>query len=267
MDAADKGQVNQAAARIYEEFFVPALFQQWPEQMLAWAEVGSGHTVLDVGCGTGVLARAAFERVVPGGQVVGLDVNPAMLGVARDRQPEIEWCQGAAEELPFETASFDRIFCQFALMFFEDREQALREMLRALRPGGVLVACVWDALESSPGYAAAVALLDRVVGRAAGDALRAPFCLGDEGRLRQLLDAAGCADAMMKRLPGTARFPSIERWVHTDIKGWTLADLLDAAAYARLQREAPRELGRWAQPDGSVEFPAPALAFRLVKRR
>ena len=75
MDDATTGQVSAQAAEVYERFFVPALFDQWPERLMDLAQVAVGHRVLDVGCGTGVLARAAYDVVQPGGGVAGVDLN------------------------------------------------------------------------------------------------------------------------------------------------------------------------------------------------
>ena len=90
--------------------------------------------MLDVACGTGVLARAVADRVGAKGSVVGLDVNPGMLAVAERLAPSITWRQGRAESLPFEKEDFDAVLSQFALMFFEDQVAALEEMKRVLRP-------------------------------------------------------------------------------------------------------------------------------------
>ena len=108
-DAA-RGQVAAAAAEVYEEFFVPALFGQWAAPMLDAAGVAAGDAVLDVGCGTGVVARAAARRVGPTGEVVGLDRNDGMLAVAARSLEPVTWRQGVAERLPFDDGRFDRVW-------------------------------------------------------------------------------------------------------------------------------------------------------------
>lgn len=259
MDEKMRGQVSERAAEVYEEFFVPALFAQWTERTLDLAGVGPGDGVLDVGCGTGVLARAAAERVGPAGRVCGLDPNDGMRAVARRRCPGVELVEGVAEELPFPDDSFDRVVCQFALMFFTDRTRGLQEMARVLRPGGSMVLLTWASVDTSPGYAAMVDLLDRVVGPDAAQALLAPFGIGTPEQLARIAGGV-LGDVEVERLEGEARFPSIGAWVHTDIKGWTLRDLIDDRQYAALRAAAQRELARFAGPDGRVAFPAPALA-------
>lgn len=257
-DAATTGQVNTAAAEVYEDFFVPALFGQWPERLLDAAGVRDGERVLDVGCGTGVLARTAARRTHARGAVTGLDANEGMLAVAGRAPEAVTWRLGAAEALPFPDRSFDRVMSQFALMFFADPSAALTEMARVVRPGGTVTVATWAHVEESPGYAAMVDLLRRLFGDAEADALLAPFTLGTVDRVRALLGEA-FPDVRVTRHEGTARFDSIDAWVHTDVRGWTLADMIDEPQYAELRVAANRDLGAFADRDGRVSFSAPAL--------
>lgn len=265
METGKQGQVTGSAADIYEEFFVPALFSEWAPRVADIADISPGDRVLDVACGTGVLAREAARRVGTPGDVVGLDRNDWMVGAARTIAPDIKWVLGAAEALPFPNNEFDAVVSQFGLMFFEDQTAALAEMWRVLRPGGRLAVAVWDSADHTPGYAAMIALLDRLFGEDEADALRAPYSLGDPGKLRSLADQAGIPDPQIETVEGTARFPSIESWVYTDIRGWTLADMINEAQYETLRREAQQHLARFQQPDGTVAFAAPAHILSATK--
>ncbi len=256
MSEPSTGQVNTRAAEIYDEFFLPALFGPWAGRVAGAAQLR--QRVLDVACGTGVLSRAAASAVEPGGSVVGVDINPGMLAVAGRKAPHIRWEAAPAESLPFDDDAFDRVVSQFGLMFFGQREQAVAEMLRVLRPGGRLVVAVWASLDDTPGYAAITVLLQRLFGAEVADELRAPYSLGDPAALRDLFAGAGADDPRVETLAGTARFPSLESWIYTDIKGWTLADRIDERQYETLQREAPAALSRFVAPDGSVRFDSPA---------
>jgi SAM-dependent methyltransferase len=266
MDEGLKGQVTGSAAEIYEAFFVPALFGQWAPKVADAARIAPGQSVLDVACGTGILARAATKRVAPDGTVVGLDRNDGMLAMAQQKEPSVEWRLGRAEQLPFPDASFDAVASQFGLMFFDDRPAALREMWRVLGPGGRLAIAVWDALENSPGYAAMATLLHRLFGSRIAGELHAPFALGDPKELRALLADAGIPNADISTHAGSARFPSIEAWVRTDVKGWTLAELIDDDQYQLLLREAKTDLRPYAKPSGEVVFDAPAHIVTAQKR-
>jgi ubiquinone/menaquinone biosynthesis C-methylase UbiE len=265
MEKLDKGQVNRNAAEIYEEFFIPALFQEWAGRVADVAHIQTGQRVLDVACGTGILARTVSNRVGINGSVVGLDINEGMLAVAAKKAPAVEWRQGKAEALPFENNSFDAVVSQFGLMFFEDRQAAIREMFRVLKSGGHLAVAVWDSLDNTPGYAAVVKLLQRLFGEQTANAIRAPFILGDVEELRSLFRDAGIPDVQITTIAGTARFPSIEAWVYTDIKGWVLADMLDDEQFALLLGEARQTLASFVTADGSVAFSAPAHIISAVK--
>ncbi|MDJ0771740.1 MAG: methyltransferase domain-containing protein [Ilumatobacter sp.] len=263
MEDAERGQVVAEAAVVYDEFFVPALFGQWPGHVLDRASVAEGHDVLDVGCGTGVLARAAAGRVGTSGTVTGVDPNPGMLSVARRSAEPVEWVDGAAEDLPFDDAAFDRIVSQFALMFFDDRSAGLASMARALRTGGSIAIATWSPLDRVPGYAAMVELLDRMFGSDAALALAAPFVLGDHAELTELVGDHFERVEIVEQ-PGTARFESIEAWMHTDIRGWTLADMIDDEQYGELVAAAERDLARFVGRDGAVEFDAPAVITTAI---
>ena len=255
---ARRGQVDTAAARVYEEMFVPALFGQWADVVLDAAGVRRGGRLLDVGCGTGVVARRAAQIIGPSGSVVGLDRNEGMLDVARSIAPEVEWRHGVAEALPFDDASFDHVAASFALMFLDDPTTALAEMARVAAPGGRIVLTTWAAVERSPGYAAMVGLLDRVVGPEAAAALLVPFSVGTESDVRRLV-APVLPQLTVEEREGTARFESLESWVSTDIRGWTLNGMIDDATYEVLLGEARAELAPFVGTDGRVSFPAPAL--------
>lgn len=258
MDTATAGQVTKSAAEIYDEFFVPALFGEWAERLCDFADVAADSDVLDIACGTGATTREAARFTGPSGQIVGLDRNSGMLSVARKRSPAIEWIDGLAEALPFPPNSFDTILCQFGLMFFDDRDNALNEMRRVLRPGGKVALTVWDDVANSPGYAGMVELIETMFGRKPADALRAPFVLGDKQTLLSVLKGGGLGDASITTVSGTARFASIREWVRMDVRGWTLADLISDSEFEILVAAAEGRLGKFASEDGSVEFSAPA---------
>jgi SAM-dependent methyltransferase len=257
-DDTSRGQVAAGAAEVYEAFFVPALFGQWPPQLLDAAGAALGDRVLDVGCGTGVLAAAAAARVGAPGHVAALDPNAGMLAVAERRAEPIDWRAGVAEAIPFPDGVFDRVVSQFAVMFFDDREAALAEMARVVRPGGTVAVASWAAAAESPGYAALIDLLGRACGPAAADALAAPFGLGAPDALGALAGAA-FDDVAVHRHVGWARFASIDAWVRTEIEGWTLAGSVGDDALARLVETARDELAGFTDGAGRVTFPAPAL--------
>jgi len=249
-----------AGAEAYESLHVPALFEEWTERVLDAARVSHGQHVLDVACGTGVLARAALERVGASGSVVGVDPNLGMLAVAERLNHEIDWQAGTAEALPCEDGIFDRVVSQFGMMFFTDRVGAIREVVRVLVPGGRFAIAVWDSLENSPAYAVEVELLERMAGREAADALRAPFVLGQQDELVRLVEEGGGEGVESSTVVGRARFPSVRSMVEADLRGWlpVMGVYLEEDLILSVLTAADQELATFVLPDGRVEFDSPA---------
>ena len=108
------------------------------------AGVKQGVGVLDVGCGTGVVAVTAARL---GARVTGIDLTPQLLERARENSriagPDVEWREADVEELPFEDAQFDIVLSQFAHMFAPRPDVAVSEMLRVLKPGGTVAFSTW----------------------------------------------------------------------------------------------------------------------------
>lgn len=265
MTTLDRGQVTTSAAEVYEAFYLPAIFRQWTPQMVEAANVQAGFDVLDVACGTGVLARDIFPVVGEKGTVTGLDINPGMLAVAIEREPRIRWIKDKAERLPFEDNQFDGVVSQFGMMFFEDREAAAAEMVRVLKPGRRLAVAVWDALETTPGYAALVDLLERLFGSEIAQGLRSPFNMGDRTLFEGYFSSLELEDVVVKTHRGTARFDSIRDWVFADAKGWVMSESFGDAELALLLKEAEISLAKFADERGRVRFDAPAHILSAQK--
>jgi SAM-dependent methyltransferase len=245
-----------AGARAYEALHVPALFKQWCPRVLDAAGVARGHRILDVACGTGILAREAAVRVGPTGSVAGVDIGSGMLAVAKELAPIIEWRECAAESLPYPDWSFDAVVSQFGLMFFSDRSGALRQMIRVLKPGGRLAVAVWDSLDNSEAYPEEVALLQRLAGKEAADALRAPFVLGDRAELIALFETSGVKSVNVEAYTGTARFPSVRTMVEADLRGWLpiMGVVLREEQIDRILNEAEEVLAKYVTADGKAVF-------------
>lgn len=264
----ERMQEAVAGAEAYESLHVPALFAEWAPRVLDAAEVSAGHRVLDVACGTGILARTALDRVGPSGTVVGVDPNPGMLTVAERLDDRVDWRAGTAEALPVEDEAFDRVVSQFGMMFFTDPEGAVAEMIRALAPGGRFAVAVWDSLENAPAYAREVDLLERMAGGDAADALRAPFALGDAAALRDLIAAAAGTPVEASTVVGRARFPSVRSMVEADLRGWlpVMGVHLEEESILAILAAADQELAEFVLSDGRMEFASPAHIMTGLKR-
>ena len=228
-------QVAGSAPEVYERELVPAVFGPWAPILIELADLKQGDRVIDIACGTGIVARIAAARVKPSGAVAGVDLNPGMLNVARslrtiDDAAPVHWQEASADKLPFPDGSFDVAYCQLGLQFFADRPAALREMRRVLSAKGRLAVMVWCGIQESPGFETFAEILERRVSSAAATIMRAPFGLSDADELSRLVAAAGFRNITVQRKLGAVEFPSIERFVLSYVAGSPLAGHVSQAS-------------------------------------
>jgi len=257
MAQQEQWQLGGNAPEMYERYLVPAAFGPLASLLLELAAIQPGERVLDVACGTGAVARLAVQDVGPTGQVVGLDLNPAMLAVARTVSlppgASVRWQEGSADALPFAAAAFEVVCCQQGLQFFPDRGAALREMHRVLVPGGRVVLGVWRAIEENPGAAAFSAAVAQYVSTEAGMRLRAPFALGEEAALHALLMEAGFCDVRIRAAVYTVRCPPPEEHIRRMMAASPLADVfaqMEDTTRAALVREVGTALQSYRDEEG-----------------
>jgi SAM-dependent methyltransferase len=224
------------------------------------ASVRNGSHVLDIACGTGVLARHALAKVGPTGRVVGVDPAPGMLAAAREVEPTIDWVLCGAEALELEDESFDCVISQFGMMFFQDRPKAIGEMFRVLKPGGSLAIAVWDSVERNPGYLGSISVLQQEVGTAAADVLRLPYSLGNSSTVASGLEVGGFVDVGVETKTGTARFPSSRVMLEADLRGWLpLFDIhLSEDKINEVLVASDPVLSKYVAPSGEAVFPTSA---------
>lgn len=224
-----------------------------------------GHTVIDVGCGTGALAVAATGRVGPEGKVTGLDPNEEMLEQARIKDVPVNWYPGPAEQLPFEDESFDSVVSQFALMYFEDKPKALREMHRILKPDGKLAVLVPDAIDRSPGFSVATELLYRLFGEEIAKGMREPFQDGDPDYLKKVCDEAGLRNAEIVSATGAGRFDTPADFMKVEGScAWTLGGLLNDEQLNLLYEESNQAFKPFQHGMGLLRLKHHASSFKQL---
>ncbi|HYI52284.1 MAG TPA: class I SAM-dependent methyltransferase [Microbacterium sp.] len=258
------------SAGLYEDLMVPGLFGPWASHVIESANPQPGERVLDVACGTGIVARSIAPRVGSQGSVIGLDLSQDMIDVARAAAETeglaIEWHAGPAERLPFPDDSFDLVLCQFGLMFFADRLAALSEMHRVLKSDGRVVLSVWQSLDRHP---FSQTLHDASSRRLGKSSVGAVFSLGDPDELRRLLTEAGFQDVEIEPLSITARSsnpPEFLAWeIDVDPAETPALQDLDGesrqAILATLHEEMQTAL-REVMQGGEVVMPSHALIAR-----
>jgi SAM-dependent methyltransferase len=255
------------AGRGYESLFVPALFEQWTKHLIEGAGIREGSRVLDIACGTGILARNALSRTGPGGKVVGVDPAPGMIAAAKEIEPNIDWILCSAESLELDDETFDCVISQFGMMFFQDRQKSVEEMFRVLKPSGSLAIAVWNSVEQNPAYADIIAVLQEQVGTAAADALRQPYSLGNTDEVIDVLDNSGFIGIKVETRVEPARFPSSRHMVEAELRGWLpLFDIfLSEDEINDVLVESDRTLFKYANALGEAIFPTSAHVITARK--
>jgi ubiquinone/menaquinone biosynthesis C-methylase UbiE len=251
----EQWQLDGSAPELYQRYLVPAITALWAADLADQAALRPGERVLDVACGTGVVARGAAERVGSTGRVAALDINPGMLAVARSLQTTtgapIEWHEGSVLALPFPDSAFDVVLCQLGLQFFPDRPAALREIRRVLVPAGRLALNVFGLIEHNPATHALANALDRHVGPEASVAKRTEHALADTEELHTLVAGVGFRDVVIRTARKLVRFPSPADYVRVQLAATPLASLIaqqDAAREDRLVGALIEDVGAALTP-------------------
>jgi ubiquinone/menaquinone biosynthesis C-methylase UbiE len=258
MNSTETFHISLEAAETYETAFVPSLFAHLAQHLLDAAEVTAGDRVLDVACGTGVVARTAADRAGPTGHVIGLDLNEAMLTVARRVRPALDWRRGDASSLPFPDASFDVVLCQSGLMFVPDPAVAVGEMARVACPTGRVAAQVWSSLDRQTAIAPFADAVARHAGPGAVDLIGTYFRLGDREQFTGQFTRAGLRVTAVRTLPVTVRAPSVDAYVTTEVESTPLIDRISDDAYRRIREDTRAGLARYCDASGALALPLEA---------
>ena len=209
-------QLTDAGPGAYERYMVPIHCEARARDLLDRVHLQPREHVLDVACGTGIVARHSARRVGDLGKVVGIELNPSMLDVARQISANIEpieYLEGDAGALPVPDASFDVVLCQHAIMFFPDREESVREMYRALKPGGRVAVSVFRSAEFNPAFKHLIAALEKHAGPDAAEFMRSPFIMESTAQMRALFEQAGFRHICVVNRIETLRYPSVAHLV------------------------------------------------------
>jgi SAM-dependent methyltransferase len=261
---------DHSYAEAYEQLAVPALFVGWASSMVGKAPPALDAEVLDVGCGTGIVARTASRHLGPDGQVTGIDSDAAMLQVARNAAVGvgryIQWLEGDASRLPVADNQFDIIYCQQALQFVADPLSALREMRRVLRPGGRVALNTWRGVRDPCAARAFGGVLAMHLGADAANELSAPCGFDDPKAIGNLLAASGVTVLSTGVLTHEVRVASADSLLDiasliTSLGPW----LTTLAADARRSLASDLERSLSDRAGGEITLPVEA-SFAIAQR-
>jgi ubiquinone/menaquinone biosynthesis C-methylase UbiE len=241
----------------YERFFVPVIGEPVANDLIRLAALRPGERVLDVACGTGIVARLAAQQVGPNGAVAGVDLNPGMLEIARSNAPtnmSITWHQGSAEDMPLPDEAFDVVLCQLGLEFMPDKLAALAEMRRVLVPGGRLILNV-------PGpaaklFAVLAEAMKRYISPQAAGFVNQVFSLHDTTEIQQIISEAGFRDIALQVNDKTLTLPPSKDFLWQYVHSTPLAGMVaqaDEENLAALEREVV-EAWQEFEEDGNLRY-------------
>lgn len=245
----------------YERFFVPAIGAPVATDLIRLAALRPGERVLDVACGTGIIARRASEQVGATGTVAGLDVNPGMLAVARSVTAgmPIEWYEASAEAMPLPDGSFDVVLCQMGLQFMRDKQAVVREMRRVLAPGGRVVLNVPGPIPRL--FSIMAEGLARHIGAEAEGFMKQVFSLHDTAEIQKLFNGAGFHDISIQSETKTLRLPAPEEFLWQYLLSTPVAGGLAKVDEERRTSLEEEVVAKWQE---FVEDGALVLQVRIV---
>ncbi len=238
-------------ADMFENILVPSIFRPWGSDMLDRVPISARDRVLDVGCGTGILARLVRERAGSHTHVEGVDLSALMIAKARSLAPDMTWQEAGAVKMPRPDGSVEVVLCQQAYQFFPDREAASREMHRVLAEGGRVAISTWRPIEECELFHG----LDQAATKLFGPRPDRRHSFGDGAAIAHILSGAGFKQANAQVTTRDERFPDARAFVRLNL-GATyppineMSESEQASAIDAMMREAKDTLVRFADGPG-----------------
>lgn len=207
---------------LYDRHLGPVIFEPYAADLARRVRVAESAQVLEVACGTGILTRRLRDRLPPSVRFLATDLNQPMIDYARSKPgaPEaVDWRTADAASLPFDSASFAALACQFGLMFVPDKQAAFREARRVLVQDGLFVFNVWAGLEHNPFGRIAHETIASFFSQDPPNFYEVPFGFHDADELKRLLDANDFGQVAMDLVTFEARSPFARSFALGLVKG------------------------------------------------
>jgi ubiquinone/menaquinone biosynthesis C-methylase UbiE len=252
----------------YDRHMVPLIFERFAQDIAERAAGLSPRAVLETAAGSGAVTRAVASRLSPDASYVVTDLNQSMLDYAAARQTgdrRIIWRTADAQALPFETATFDVVICQFGMMFLPDRQAGYREAKRVLRPGGCFLFNVWDRIEENV-FANDVtnALAEFFPGDPPRFMSRTPHGYHDLVLIRRELETAGFSSVLTETRAEQSRASSPRAVAVAYCQGTPLRNEIEARAPGQLEAATDHAASHIANIHGGGEVAAKIQAHVIV---
>lgn len=254
----------------YDTYLGPVLFEPYALDVVERLKNEELKRVLELACGTGRVTRHLVPLLGKDGQLVATDLNADMMAIAQARveNNKIQWQVADAQELPFESQSFDHVICQFGAMFFRDKQKAFEEVHRVLQNGGKFIFNVWDEMLYNPRSFILSKVMEEMFGEDAPDFMKkGPFSFFDKDEIRRVLQDAGFTAIEINVVEKISSYSSVEDFVTGTVDGSPLYFFLQkkpAAVTEEVKQKLREELAAQAQQYGS-QIPLRALVIEAIK--
>lgn len=251
-------------AAAYDERLVPWLFLPWVDRLMSIAKPAPSAQVVDLACGTGLIARSALDHLDNDGRVRAVDADASMLAFAAGRttDPRVSWHDADAAKLPFASSSIDAVICNQGLQFFPDRPAVLAEVSRVLRPGGRLALAVWGRLERNPWPASMAISIGDALGEDARRGGESVCALGDPDEVEGLIGGAGFSGVEVAEVELTAKHTDATEAIDGQLAALPSAAAIDAlgpTVRSRLITNMAARLGPWIDGQGALGVPSTSI--------
>ncbi len=259
-------------AQSYEKYG-GAIFEALSSPLLEMAQLEPGQKVLDVACGVGIPSLAAAKLVAPEGSLMGVDLAPGMVDLARIRAQRlglsnISFQEADAEELPFPDESFDAVLCHLGLIHFTDRTKALMEMRRVLKPEGRVALSVW----STPDRTVVIGMVAKTIAELWPSAIvpGAPtwFDFGSSGAIETIMREVNFREIASKRIDYPLNVLDGEEYWETNLgisgRLEMLLNTIPTEISQKIASKAKSEAEKWRE--GTIlRIPCEEVICRAIK--
>jgi ubiquinone/menaquinone biosynthesis C-methylase UbiE len=232
------------------------------DDLISVAQLKKDERVLDIATGTGIVASEALKKVGNEGRIVGIDLSPGPLEIARKTlcdNPNVQLLEMDAEDLRFPDGSFDIVLSEFALMFFPDSQKALREMRRVLVRGGRIAVSVHGSAERVPYFSVIMNPLIKYVPDIVPPGRPSIHRFGDPDVLKAEFEKSGFTDIRVEVHTYPYPIGTFEEYWSDYMESAAASmrsriESLDPSVYSAIKREAESGAGRYVR-NGRIEFP------------
>jgi len=205
----------------YDQYLGPFIFEPYAIDLASRINTENLESILEIACGTGRLTNHLIKKLSSNTKLIATDLNEDMLSFAQQKidNSKVTFQVANAQELPFEDNIFDLLICQFGIMFFPEKLNALKEMARVLKPTGEILFSTWDKIENNPIIYSTSNTIASFFKTNPPEFLTVPFSMFDTQAIENLLQNAGFKNIAIEHIKMTGESPNAEDVTMGFVKG------------------------------------------------